>query len=443
MFKSLRYKLFFFTCLLIISVATTTYFIINKEYTYATITGIVTLIILNTIRLHYRKFSQNITFLLDALDNEDYMFEFTEIYLSKREKELNILLNRVKKILYKIRNEIIENERFLGIIIESVSTGIVIMNDYGHITTVNRSALELLGLPVFTHINQLSVIDETYPLLFRNMNSNNIYQISIATESEEKQVSIRISNVKLKNEILKIITLNNIVSELEEKEMESWIRLIRIMTHEIMNSVAPINSLSETLLETLNGPESFIDEQNQINALEAFETINTTAKGLLAFVESYRKFAKLPNPEFRSFYIKPFIEKIINLELKAIREKNIKVEIISSENDIKVSADENLITQVLLNIIKNAIESVKSDKNNKIIIYIYINTAGKVAVDISNNGEPIPKEVLPNIFIPFFTTKETGTGIGLSISRYIMRLHSGKLTHSISSEGYTVFGLIF
>lgn len=443
MFKSIQYKLTLFIFLLILSVAGLTYCLIFNHYALAIISVIFLLFCLNSLQLHYKKFNNNILFLLNALDNGDYSFHFSESNLSRREKELNVMLNRIKEILVNARKEVIENEKFLSLIIESVSTGIVIMDDYGHVQTVNQSALQVLGLSVFTHINQLSSVNEDFPELFRNMKTSDNPQITIINEREEMQVSLRLSEIKLKNTRMKVITLNNIGNELEIKEMESWIRLIRVMTHEIMNSIAPITSLSETLLLLHKTPEIKNEYENlKNNTIEAFETIHSTAKGLLSFVDSYRKFTGIPKPVINAFRLKHLLDKIVQLEQKAIDENRINLQLIADDENIEFPGDEKLIAQVLLNLLKNAIQALDSTENGQIIIRYSKHSAGQVTIDICNTGKPIPKEVLPHIFIPFFTTKDTGTGIGLSISRYIMRLHGGKLTHSTSAEGWTMFTVI-
>jgi two-component system nitrogen regulation sensor histidine kinase NtrY len=442
MFKSIQYKLSLFICILIVSVAALTSCILFKEYALAIISGVVVLGTLNSLQLHYKKFNSNILFLLNALDNGDYSFHFSENNLSRREKELNTMLNRIKEILVNARKEVIENEKFLSLIIESVSTGIIIMDDFGHVQTVNQSALHVLGLPVFTHINQLSGVNENFPELFRTLKAGDHQQISVNNEREEMQVSLRISEIRLKNGRMKVITLNNIGNELETKEMESWIRLIRVMTHEIMNSIAPITSLSETLLLLYKTPDISEVEKLRNNTIEAFETIHTTARGLLSFVDSYRKFTGIPKPVVHAFALKPLLEKVIHLERKAIKDKNIKLQVESIDDNVELIADEKLMTQVLVNLLKNAIEAIDPAESGQIIIRRNKQTTTQLGIDICNTGKSIPQDVLSNIFIPFFTTKETGTGIGLSISRYIMRLHGGKLTHSTSPEGWTVFTVI-
>jgi len=443
MFKSIQYKLLTFTILLMVSVAASTYFIQKGQVSFAVISGIATVICLSKMHQHYKKFNSNVLFLLNALDNGDYSFHFSEAKLSRREKELNVMLNRIKEILVSARKEVIENEKFLSLIIESVSTGIIIMDEKGHVQTVNQSALNLMGLPVFTHINQLNNINETFPELFRNLRVGENPRIEVSNEREEMQVSLSLSEIVIKRGRMKVITLNNIGNELEAKEMESWIRLIRVMTHEIMNSIAPITSLSETLLTLHNTPENDSSEEDlRLNTIEAFQTIHSTAKGLLSFVDSYRKFTAIPKPNIRSFEVKPLIDKILHLEEKCIKGKDIQVEVFETSEHTKWLADEKLITQVLVNLVKNAVEAITDTETKKIRISINHHADGKVQIEVSNTGNPIAKEVLPHIFIPFFTTKDYGTGIGLSISRYIMRLHGGKLTHATSAEGWTVFTVL-
>ncbi len=441
MFKSIEYKLIIFVLLLILSVALTTYLITQREYVYIGVSVLLMLYSLKSLYSHYKKFNQNILFLLNALDNGDYSFHFTEAKTSKREKELNQMMNRIKDILTRARKEVIENEKFLSLIIESVSTGIIILDPNNNVHATNHATNQLLGLPVFTHLNQLKPIDESLPQLFKNLEVKDNTQIKIANEREEIQISLHVSKIKLKKGTMKVITLNNIGNELEAKEMESWIRLIRVMTHEIMNSIAPITSLTETLLfsykmQSAEAP----DDSLRRNTVDALETISSTAKGLITFVDSYRKFTGVPTPQFRKFELVPLLEKVLHLESSNMEEKGIESSIIYTNKHIELNADEGQITQILVNIIKNAVEAINNSKG-KIEIRVS-ESENKVSIDIYNNGDPIPSEIAAHIFIPFFTTKDYGTGIGLSVSRYIMRLHGGNLKHHTSNE-WTVFSLIF
>jgi len=439
MFKSIQYKLTFFTTILVVSVSGATFFLLGEHYWYVVVCLLLMFYSLRSLYLHYKKFNQNILFLLNALENGDYSFHFSEVKLSSREKELNKMLNRIKDILTKTRKEVIENENFLSLIIESVSTGIIILDDKNNVKSVNQAAKQMLGLNILTHIKQLGVVDEKFPELFGTMQSGENIQIKIANEREEIQVSLRLSNIMLKRGVMKVITLSNIGNELEAKEMESWIRLIRVMTHEIMNSIAPITSLSETLLFSYSH-EGQRDDSLDRNTIKALETINGTAKGLISFVDSYRKFTAIPQPQLICFNLLPLLEDVVHLESLQIKEKEINVHINNCDPSLKLFADYSQTRQVLVNLVKNAIEAIETNNQGK--IEINISDKNKVNIDICNNGTPISKEIIPHIFIPFFTTKDSGSGIGLSVSRYIMRLHGGNLKYH-SSAGWTVFSMEF
>lgn len=442
MFKSIEYKLILFILLLILSVAVTTYLITQEQYVYVGVSILLILYSLRCLYSHYKRFNQNILFLLNALDNGDYSFHFTEAKNSTREKELNQMMNRIKDILTRARKEVIENEKFLSLILESVSTGIIILDHNNNVHATNHATNQLLGLPVFTHINQLKSIDDSLPQLFKDLDVKDNTQIKIANEREEIQISLHVSKITLKKGMMKVITLNNIGNELEAKEMESWIRLIRVMTHEIMNSIAPITSLTETLLFSykMQSDETSNDSLRK-NTVDALETISSTAKGLITFVDSYRKFTGVPTPQFRQFELMPLLEKVMHLESLNMEQKGIQSSIISTNNNIVLNADEGQIAQILVNIIKNAVEAIAPDGNGKVQIKVS-ESENKISVDICNNGEPIPSEIAAHIFIPFFTTKDYGSGIGLSVSRYIMRLHGGNLKHHSSNE-WTIFSMVF
>jgi nitrogen fixation/metabolism regulation signal transduction histidine kinase len=438
MFKSIIYRFYYHIALLTVSVAVTTYGCLTQTYIFA-IAGIASVLLcLSGLNKCNKRYNHNIIFLLNALENGDYSFHFSETKLSNREKEMNQMMNRIKDILSSARKEVIENETFLSLILESVSTGIIIVGDSGAVQRVNRSAMEMFRLPVFSHVKQLQSVHESFPRLFQELKAGDHTQISLATEREELQISLHVSQIKLKRGMMRIIAMNNIGNELESKEMESWIRLIRVMTHEIMNCIAPITSLSETMRHLLQSGD--IDSHKVRNTLEAFETIHTTASGLLSFVESYRKFTAIPKPEKRDLNLNALVDKVVKLHSTAIRRKQIALTVHLPEQ-AHIHADENLMMQVLINLLKNAVEAVDAGSHGKIVISASYRDEDQICLDMANTGPPIPADVLPHIFIPFFTTKSAGSGIGLSVSRYIMRLHGGKLQHFVSSEGMTVFRL--
>jgi len=439
MFKSIHYKLGIYIILVMLSTASAAWLAASQNYIYAIPAIIVLLFSLNAVNRQYKKFNQNIIFLLNALDNGDYTFHFSETELSRREKELNMVMNRIREILVNAREEVIENEKFLSVVMETVPVGMMMMDEQGAITTVNRTALQWFGFSSLTHVNQLRRVNETYPDMFVKLRPGDSSQLSIINEREEMQISLRATEISFKQETLKLVSFSNIGSELESKEMESWIRLIRVMTHEIMNSIAPITSLSDTMLGILRA-EPANGTNLRKTTVEAFETIHTTAQGLLTFVESYKTFSAIPQPVIKPFPVRKLVVQAVNLHALQTVEKNINVQLVSS-GDFNLYADKNLVMQVLVNVLKNAIEA--TGENGEIHINFTQRHSGKTVIDIANTGQTISKDILPLIFIPFFTTKEKGSGIGLSVSRYIMRLHGGNLLHSVSADGMTVFSLAF
>ena len=390
MFKSIHYKISIYVVLIVMSTAGVTWLFFSKNYLYVIPAALVLIACLVAMNRQYRQFNRNIIFLLDALNNGDYSFHFSETRLSAREKELNRVMNRIKEMLAEAREEVIANEKFLSIIVETVPVGLIMMDKQGGITNVNRTVLQWFGLASLTHVNQLGRVNATYPGLFAGLRPGDSAQLTLVNEREELQISLRATEIVFKQGVMKLISLNNIGDELESREIESWIRLIRVMTHEIMNSIAPITSLSETMLSVLRSGNGNVKN----NTVEAFETISETAKGLSIFVESYRKFTDIPQPVLKLFTVNELVTQAVHLHTLPAAEKNIRIRILSNA-ETNLYADKNLIMQVLVNL------------------------------------------------IPFFTTKEGGSGIGLSVSRYIMRLHGGNLLHSVSPKGTTVFSMVF
>ena len=302
----------------------------------------------------------------------------------------------------------------------SVNTGIIVLDDIGNIYQTNNEALRLLGLSVFTHVKQLARIDEKLQTTIANILPGDKHQISFVNERGTVNLSIRVSEMTLQEKHVRILAINDINSELDDKEIDSWIRLTRVLTHEIMNSVTPITSLSDTLLS--------IHEDADSEIRNGLEVISTTGKSLISFVESYRKFTHIPTPEPSLFYVQKFAERMTNLARHHNNFPNITINTNIEPADLIVYADEKLITQVVLNLLKNAMQAIGSEQPDGLIeLKAYCNPDESVIIEVSNNGPTIPPEEAEHIFVPFFTTKEGGSGIGLSISRQIMRLSGGSI----------------
>ena len=368
----------------------------------------------------YRNHTRQVLFMIDALENNDNSFHFPEEESTSDNREINRALNRVGRILYNVKADTAQQEKYYELILNCISTGLLVLNDNGAVYQKNEEALRLLGLSVFTHVQQLSQIDTGLVEILSSCRPGDKLQTTFNNERETVNLSIRVSDITVRKEHLRILTLNNINTELDDKEIDSWIGLTRVLTHEIMNSVTPITSLSDTLL-------SLTDTKDE-EICNGLQTISSTGKGLLSFVESYRRFTRIPVPEPSLFYVKAFIDRMVELAKHQNPDGNISFRTDVSPADLILYADENLISQVVINLLKNAIQAIGDQTDGCISIHACCNEAEEVIIEVKNNGPVIPPEVAEHIFIPFFTTKEGGSGIGLSISRQIMRLSGGSIT---------------
>lgn len=369
----------------------------------------------------YRSHTKRVLFMINALENNDTGIHFPEEGGTIESRRINRALNRVGHILYNVKIETAQQEKYYELILNCISTGILVLNDNGAVYQKNNEALRLLGLEVFTHVRQLSKVDGTLMEKVEKCHAGNKLQISFSNERGTANLAIRVSDITVHKEHLRILALNDIHNELDEKEVDSWIRLTRVLTHEIMNSVTPITSLSDTLLAFTHTK----DEELR----RGLQTISTTGKGLLAFVESYRRFTHIPTPKPSLFYVKGFIDRMVELARHQHPQDNIVFQVDIRPADLLLYADENLISQVLINLLKNAIEAIGSQADGKIELCAYANNPSEeVIIEVKNNGPALSPEIAEHIFIPFFTTKEGGSGIGLSISRQIMGLSGGSIS---------------
>ena len=369
---------------------------------------------------HYRRNIKKVSFLFDAIDNGEFSFNFPT---EKRNKEDNILhqsLNRIKFFLQHTREEQMEREKYYEQILNAVDTGIMVVDSHDNILQHNQAALRLLDADVLTHINQ------------------------VREKLKDEHLAKHETQAMLKDKHVRIIALSDVSHELSNQEVDSWIKLIRVLTHEIMNTITPVTSLSETLLKELNSEELYTAKSlsaEQAKLKQGLETIHKTGTELLAFVNNYRRFTHVPQPQPALFYVEPFLERMAML-------CNHEVEIAVTPKDLLAYADESLISHVVTNLLKNAVEAfngLQSEPKTKasIRLHAYTNEQEAVIIDVSNNAGLIPDDVASHIFIPFFTTKPEGSGIGLSLSRQIMRVSGGSLSlHQDKTQGITTFRIV-
>lgn len=369
---------------------------------------------------HYRRNIKKVRFLFDAIDNGDFSFNFPT---EKRNKEDNILhqsLNRIKFFLQHTREEQMEREKYYEQILNAVDTGIMVVDSHDNILQHNQAALRLLDTDVLTHMNQ------------------------VKGKLKDEHLAKHETQAMLKDKHVRIIALSDVSHELSNQEVDSWIKLIRVLTHEIMNTITPVTSLSETLLKELNNEKQNAAEPQpaeQAKLKQGLETIHKTGTELLAFVNNYRRFTHVPQPQPALFYVEPFLERMAML-------CNHEVEIEVTPKDLLAYADESLISHVVTNLLKNAVEAFNDLRyepttNAFIRLHAYTNEQEAVIIDVSNNAGLIPDDIASHIFIPFFTTKPEGSGIGLSLSRQIMRVSGGSLSlHQDKAQGITMFRIV-
>ena len=384
---------------------------------------------------HYRRNIKKVTFLFDAIDNGDFSFSFPTEKRFKEDKILHQSLNRIKLFLQHTREEQMDREKYYEQILNAVDTGILVVDGHDNILQHNQAALRLLNTDVLTHMNQ------------------------VKEKLKDEHLAKHETQAMLKDKHVRIIALSDVSHELSNQEVDSWIKLIRVLTHEIMNTITPVTSLSETLLTR-------VTEDKDLK--QGLETIHKTGTELLAFVNNYRRFTHVPQPQPALFYVEPFLERMALL-------CNHEVEISVSPKDLLAYADESLLSHVVTNLLKNAVEAFKekgklSAERNKqdgnvqgrnkqecrsadlqsaaskkafIHLQAYANAQESIIIDVSNNAGLIPEDVASHIFIPFFTTKPEGSGIGLSLSRQIMRVSGGSLSlHQDKAQGITTFRII-
>ncbi|NDW11940.1 GHKL domain-containing protein [Bacteroides sp. 214] len=422
--------------ILVLCAGTVVFLFLDKRYEWCTIATIALFFSVRWLYLLYRKNTKRITYMLEALENNDNTLRFVGEQTNSSDASISYLLNKVSQILFEAKTETIQQEKYYELILNSINTGIIVLDDNGAVYQKNNETLRIFGLNVFTHIQQLAPINALLVEKIAAIQPGENIQLQFTNERGIIHISVKASDIHIAKKHLRILALSDINSVLDEKEIDSWIKLIRVLTHEIMNSITPITSLSDTMLS------QGIADIEEIH--KGLETISATGKGLISFVESYRKFTRTPTPEPTLFYIKPFMERMIKLTQHQLACEHISFNLYVTPDDLILYADENLIQQVVVNLLKNAMEAINNNPDGVININAYCTTKEEVVIDISNNGLPIPFEIAEQIFIPFFTTKEKGNGIGLSLSRHIMRLSKGSLTLlPTNSKGETVFRLQF
>lgn len=396
-----------------------------------TIVAAVVLTAVVSVMLTSRRMRRKVAYMLDALEDKELNFRFDEKRL--RDRRFNRTLNRLRNIFDKERREILEQEQYYGLMLDHVRTGVAVIEADGRVNWCNKTALSMLGIATFSHIRQLRAVSESLYEAFSKVTGMNEERASFFNEAGKKTIALTASGARIGGKNVKVVAFNDISDEMADNEQESWTRLIRVLTHEIMNTVTPIASLSETLYKYLDKESSACSPE----LLTGLETISQSSRGLIRFVESYRNLTRVAAPSKKAFALKELIDRVF--QLTGRQTAGVSCTYVEKSDDILLYADENQISQILVNLVKNACQAGA----DKIEITAEIDISENIIINVANNGRPISKESQEEIFVPFYTTKQDGTGIGLSLSRQIMRLHNGSLRLSRSDEKSTVFTLQF
>lgn len=370
--------------------------------------------------------------------------DFTNTYHFKKKSDLNYAFYEINSVMKELSREKASNLLYLQTIVEHVRVAVICFDDEYKVTLLNQAAKTLFGKKQVSTIKNLGSISQPVADTIQRMTNGERELIKVNLNGQFFNLSMLITEFRLRDNEYKLVSFQDIKSELEAKEIESWQKLIRVLTHEIKNSVIPISTLSEVILQMLKSENgtvdlSKLDDESIEDIIGGIETIESRSKGLAHFVSTYDQLTKIPKPQLELKNINQLINNTLKLFQLDIDHKGIEIYAILT--DCSINIDSDLIEQVLINLFKNAIEALQSVEKPKITLQLEQNSQ-HVSFTIRDNGHGIPDEILDNIFVPFYSTKEGGSGIGLSLSRQIMRLHKGQLSVETSSSG-TAFTLYF
>lgn len=402
--------------LLVAGTALLTWGFAKGQYLLAGIGLVVLLFTIVNYVYGVKKLKEKCYLMLEAIRNNDYSFRLPATYHSASEQVLQDTINQFGILMNEQKQQMVQQEKFYEHIMSAVSTGIIVIDEHDNIMQANPAAAKLLGLPILSNLRQLERYGNDVADLFRLIQTKERKQLHLQTDKGEVDLSIACVRTELDRKVVRILIMNDIHNELDEKELDSWIKLTRVLTHEIMNSMAPISSISDTFMQREDVKDSEI--------YDGIRAIHETSTGLISFVDSYRKFSALQQPQPEPFYVQEIMKQVSSLNLVP---EHINLNIQVEPDDLMLYADSNLIRQLLINLLKNAVQAI-GDHQGRILVHAYADKNEHVFINVSNNGPAISSELARQIFVPFFTTKQDGSGIGLSLARQIMKLSGGTIT---------------
>ena len=390
--------------------------------------------------------NRKLTRFLESVRYSDFISGFAaDNRLGRSFKELNIAFNEVLEAFRKARSEKEEHWQYLNSVVQQVRTGILSFDIDGNVQLINANAKRFIGTSNIKNIKELINLN---PKLYHAINSAELGKSELYKGPNEIYLTIQSTELRIRGTDVKLLTLQNIQPELQKQELEAWQNLTRVLRHEIMNSITPISSLTSTLREILDHDMERKDshyelkEEGAEDLREGLSTIENRSRGLIKFIDAYREYTSLPKPKMSTIRLKDMITHVAHLMRTELKKTSIEFHYSCNSEYLTIQADIEMIEQVLINLLKNAIEALSETEHPKLeLIGSYDENA--VKIQIIDNGPGIIKEALEHIFVPFYTTKRTGSGIGLSLSRQIMQMHNGSITVDSDPDVRTVFTLRF
>jgi nitrogen fixation/metabolism regulation signal transduction histidine kinase len=420
----------------------------NEKYVSAFIVAIAIIFEISELFHFSSVTNKKITRFLESIRYSDFSSSFSyDNKLGKSFKELNTAFNSVADAFRKERAEKEENLNYLNTIVQHVSTGLLSFDHEGNVGLINSAAKKFLGTPQLRNINEILGVNVT---LYKRLKQLNPGEKTLIRVSSDLNLSIHAAELKLRGHTIKLVAIQNIHSELVSKEVEAWQNLTKVLRHEIMNSITPIASLTGTLneilaedLKRINSHSYEINDETLGDLEEGLQTIENRSKGLIKFVDAYRDYTSIPKPKFGLIKIDELFEHICQLLKREFMEIGIDFKSNILQNKMEITADRELIEMVLINLLKNAKEALAGREGAKIELTARLDAQQRVLLEVKDNGPGIISEAQDRIFIPFYTTKKAGSGIGLALSRQIMQLHHGFLSVKSEPNIYTIFSLGF
>ncbi len=392
---------------------------------------------------YVEKTNRDLTRFLEAVRGSDFSQTFTGGGLGTSFNELKAAFNEVLSAFRRARAEWEEHYRYLQTVVQHVGIGLMAFQPDGDVELMNAAARRLLWTgPALRNIKSLEALSKPLVETLFRLGPGEKALVKVEDAGDLLHLAIYAAEFRLRERNFTLVSLHNIQSELEEKEMEAWQNLIRVLTHEIMNSVTPITSLAATAHGLLTvQTEERLPEETLNDIREAVQTIQRRGQGLLHFVDAYRRLTRIPKPDFQIFPVSGLFQRATSLMRAQI--ENIRFHTQVDPSSLELTADPDLIEQVLINLLRNAIQALESQPNARIDLVARMDERGRVVIHVKDNGPGILEEAQQRIFVPFFTTKRDGSGIGLSLSRQIMRLHRGTINVRSVPDAETDFILRF